>query len=306
MEYINNQTEFKYNNSVVALGKFEGLHLGHQLLFDQLNNYRQKGYFSVVFTFDMMPKALITKREQKVMFTKDERYHFLAEQGLNCLIEYPFKDLKNMAAKDFIVSILLNKLDAKIIVVGADFGFGKDRAGNVDLLKDLSDEYGYQVIVLPKRKLMGEDISSSRIRENLAAGEMEMVEKMLGRPYSVSGAVVHGQQLGRTIGMPTANLSIPENKFTPPKGVYVAQVIYGDRVLYGIANLGTKPTVDAGIAAGLETYIFDFDEDIYDEFLKVNLLYFVRPEKKFESVEELTKQMKKDSQFGKAYISKLL
>lgn len=305
MEYIINQTEFKYHNSIVALGKFEGLHLGHQLLFDQLNSYREKGYFSVVFTFDMMPKALITKQEQKVMFTKEERYHFLADQGIDSLIEYPFKDLKNMEARDFIVSILLKKLDAKIIVVGADFCFGKNRTGNIDLLQALSKEYGYQLIVLQKLQLAGKDVSSSRIREQLVAGEMEAVQALLGRPYSMSGVVIHGRQIGRTIGMPTANLSVPINKFTPPKGVYVAQVVYGDRVLYGIANLGTKPTIDSGIEEGLETYIFDFNEDIYGEFLKVNLLYFVRPELKFASIEELTAQMQQDSQYGKDYISKL-
>ncbi|MDO4556784.1 MAG: bifunctional riboflavin kinase/FAD synthetase [Lachnospiraceae bacterium] len=303
MEYIANTTNFKLNNTAVALGKFEGLHKGHQLLLKQLEEFQKDGLKSVMFTFDLPPKAVILHDYQKVIYTKEERRLKLEKTTLDCLIEHPFTEqFSRLRPEDFVKEVLVDKVGVKQIVVGADFHFGYRRAGNVDILKELAPKYGYEVTVIPKLQINGEDVSSSRIRECLENGHMEEANQLLDEPFTVFGEVVHGKNMGaKILGMPTANQLPAANKYLPPNGVYVAKVIYKDEVYFGISNIGVKPTIDDNNAKGIETFIFDFDEDIYGVNLEVQLLDYERPEQKFASFEELAARMKKDADYGRSY-----
>lgn len=302
MEYIKS-SEFQLHNSAVALGKFEGIHLGHQLLLHEILEQKKNGFSSVVFTFDIPPKAVITgDKNYHQIFTKDERRLFLERQGIDVLLEHPFTpDFAALTPEEFIEEVLVKKVDAKVIVVGEDFHFGKKRSGNVENLRAAAAKYGYQLIVLEKKQDMGADISSTRIRELLSFGKMEEVKELLGRNYSVYGEVVHGRALGRTIDIPTINQIVEEIKMVPPNGVYVSLIHIGDETYQGVTNIGTKPTVNAGSAKGVETNIFDFNGDLYGKMVEVELLHFCRAEMKFSGVEALKKQMQSDIKFAKNY-----
>lgn len=305
MEYIINRTDFQYKNTAVALGKFEGLHKGHQLLFHELLEAEEQGKTSVVFTFDMPPKALIDGVREHVIYTREERCCILEKMGIDVIIAYPFRQLRMLSPEAFVKEILVDQLDAKEIVVGQDFGFGYKRAGNTKLLKELSTVYGYQLKVIEKLGYQGSDISSSRIRQCMVEGNLELANELLGYPFTIVGEVVHGRQLGRQIGMPTANIIPAVNKYLPPNGVYITGIRIKDEAkqYYGICNIGVKPTVDNEMCQGVETHIFDFNRDIYGKTVSMQLLKFVRPEMKFENVEVLSKQMHKDAQIGKNYVA---
>lgn len=306
MEYIANKTDFQYKNTAIALGKFEGLHRGHQLLFQELKSWESTGKKSVIFTFDMPPKQFISGKKDHVIYTKEERVFLLDKMDMDLMISYPFQNLRGLSPEAFIKEILVDRLDVKAIVVGEDFGFGYQRKGNAALLKELSSVYGYELKVIKRLQYEGEDISSSRIREALIQGDLQLANKMLGYPYTFVGKVLHGRRIGHTIGMPTANLIPDPNKYLPTNGVYVVGVqIEGDeKQYYGICNIGVKPTIDCGLSPGIETFIFDFDKDIYDKVIAVQMLEFVRPERKFSGVEELAQQIYKDAEFGKQYVQK--
>ncbi|MDO4975622.1 MAG: bifunctional riboflavin kinase/FAD synthetase [Eubacteriales bacterium] len=302
MEYIKS-SEFQLHNSAVALGKFEGIHLGHQLLLHEILKQKENGLSSVVFTFDLPPKVVLSgDKTYSQIFTKDERRLFLERQGIDVLLEHPFTpEFAALTPEEFIEKVLVEKADAKVIVVGADFHFGKKRSGNVNNLREAASKYGYELIVLEKKQDMGLDISSTRIRELLSYGRMEEVKELLGRNYSVYGEVVHGRALGRTIDIPTINQIVEDIKMVPPNGVYVSLIHIGDETYQGVTNIGTKPTVNAGNVKGVETNIFDFNGDLYGKKVEVELLHFCRAEMKFSGVEALKAQMQSDIQFAKKY-----
>ena len=304
MEYLVNKTDFQYQNTAIALGKFEGLHRGHQLLFQELKKWRETGRKSVIFTFDMPPKQFISGEKEHVIYTKEERVFLFDRLGMDLLISYPFQKLRSLSPEAFVKEILVDRLDVKAIVVGDDFGFGYQRTGNVQLLKELSSQYGYELKVIKRLQFEEDYISSSRIRKAMKEGDFSLANKMLGYPYSIVGKVLHGRRIGRTIGMPTANLIPDPNKYLPRNGVYVVGIQFAgeEKQYYGICNVGVKPTIDHDLCPGVETYIFDFDRDIYGETIAVQFLQFVRPEMKFSSVEELALQIHKDAEFGRQYV----
>lgn len=306
MEYIANKVDFQYKNTAVALGKFEGLHRGHQLLFQELKRFGNTGMKSVVFTFDISPKQFISGETSHVIYTKEERNFLLDKIGMDVVISYPFQELRSLLPEEFVKNILVDRLDAKAIVVGEDFCFGYQRAGNVQLLKKLSKIYGYELKVIKRLQYKEDYISSSRIRKALLDGDLTLANQMLGYPYTFVGTVCHGRRIGHTIGIPTANIIPDENKYLPTHGVYVAQVQVEDeeKQYYGICNIGVKPTIEQGLCPSVETYMFDFQKDIYGKGIVVSLLQFVRPERKFKSVEELATQIYQDAAFGKKYVQK--
>ncbi|MBO8462848.1 MAG: bifunctional riboflavin kinase/FAD synthetase [Firmicutes bacterium] len=306
MEYIANKVDFQYKNTAVALGKFEGLHRGHQLLFQELKRFGNTGMKSVVFTFDISPKQFISGETSHVIYTKEERNFLLDKIGMDVVISYPFQELRSLSPEEFVKNILVDRLDAKAIVVGEDFCFGYQRAGNVQLLKKLSEIYGYELKVIKRLQYKEDYISSSRIRKALLDGDLTLANQMLGYPYTFVGTVCHGRRIGHTIGIPTANIIPDENKYLPTHGVYVAQVQVEDeeKQYYGICNIGVKPTIEQGLCPSVETYMFDFQKDIYGKGIVVSLLQFVRPERKFKSVEELATQIYQDAAFGKKYVQK--
>lgn len=205
-----------------------------------------------------------------------------------------------MEPEAFVKDILVDRLHAKYVVVGTDFGFGRKKRGNVKLLQELENRYGYQVLVLEKKKIDDKIVSSTYIRELVKNGNMEDVTKFLGRPYLLSGHVVHGKELGRTIQVPTANLLPQRGKLYPVAGVYASKIqLENGNSFYGITNIGDNPTVSSDSRVTIETHIFDFDADIYEQKIFVELLHFIRGEKKFAGIPELKQQMDADIQTAK-------
>ena len=285
MEYITS-SDFHFKNTAVALGKFEGIHRGHQLLMDEVKKQELHGLQSVVFTFDRPTRSSLTcDTKYKQIYTKEERKTILEKRGINILIEHPFtKEFAALTPERFIREVLVEKVGAKVIVVGTDFHFGKNRSGSILDLEKLEEECGYHLIVVEKLQLDGKDISSTRIRASLEKGDMEEASALLGRNYSVSGEIVHGNALGRTIQVPTINQKVPSFKLLPPNGVYVSKIHWNDEVYYGITNIGTKPTVNDTSEKTVETNIFNFDKDVYGEKMVVELLHYHRKESRFSSV----------------------
>lgn len=302
MKYIKNTTEFSIEEStVISLGKFDGIHRGHELLLEQLMKKKIEGLATVIFTFDIPPKKIINLEEEKVLTTNEEKMHMFDFIGIDYLIECPFTlEVMNMEPEAFI-EMLVEKLSVKCIVAGDDFCFGHNRRGNYQMLQELSEKFDYEAIIFPKMKEEQRDISSTYVREEISAGRIEMANKLLGYPYFVSGIVEHGNKIGRTIGFPTINLIPPENKLLPAFGVYITQVTIEGIVYHGITDVGCKPTIVGKNPIGIETHIFDFNQDVYDKVVIVTFIKKIREERKFPNLESLLEQMRMDVQEAKYY-----
>lgn len=306
MKQILNTEEFSLKASAVCLGKFDGIHKGHRLLIEEIQKYKKQKLQAVVFTFALHPYTLFSRGEAKLIDTTEEKIEKLERLGVDVLVSYPFtRETAAMKPEIFIKEVLVKKLGAKVIVVGKDFHFGYQRKGNVTLLRKFAAEYGYKVISLEKILDDRYVISSTRIRHEIKSGNMEKVTRLLGEPYSIIGEVVHGKQLGRTIGMPTINQEVPEAKIIPPKGVYVSKVYLPEGEYRGITNIGNKPTVSGEQQLGVETHILGYEGDLYGKIVKVSLYEFVRSEQKFSSLEELKAQMHRDMEYAKSSLQKL-
>ncbi len=308
MEYIKNTIEFQITEpTVISLGKFDGIHRGHECLMEYLAKKRQQGLKTVIFTFDIPPKLKVEKEyEAKVLTTNDEKMHVFEQHGIDYLVECPFTpEIMHMEPEDF-VAMIVERLQVKDIVVGTDFRFGYKRRGDYRLLQKLASVYGYEVEVVEKVQDNGRDISSTFIREEIFAGHIEKANDLLGYHYFVQGIVVHGNKIGRTLQMPTANLVPPEEKLLPPFGVYVSRTFIDGKYYGGISNVGCKPTIEGENPIGVETNLFDFDADIYGKEIKVEFLKPVRREMKFQSLEELKAQMQKDVSYGKEIVTQML
>ena len=304
MRYLTKTLEFdSRGDSVVTLGKFDGLHRGHMLLIRRvLEIGRTKGLETVVFTFDVPPQSKVQHVTQHQLLTNEERRNHLERLGIDCLVECPFVDeVMHMTPETFIREILVGKLHAKKVVVGKDFGFGYKRSGTAQMLKELGRTLGFETEIIAKAKKNGREISSTWAREELEKGNMEAVSDLLGYDYAIHGEIVHGHALGRTIGVPTINQIPPATKLLPPFGVYVSEVKIEGKTYYGITNIGVKPTVQEKFT-GVETNLFDCSEDLYGKQAEVSLLKFLRPEQRFASLTELKKQLEKDDAAGRAYV----
>jgi len=303
MKYIKNTLDFSVEEeTVVTLGKFDGLHRGHELLMQQLMHVSaEQQYASVVFTFDIPPKAKVDDISVKVLTTNEEKQHIFEHSGVDYLIECPFtKEVMCMEPKEFIQWIS-QKLHMKYVVVGEDFHFGHNRRGDYHTLIECEEEFGYQTIVVKKMKEDGRDISSTFVREEIAKGNIAKANHLLGYEYFVKSNVIHGRKLGRTIGIPTINMAFPQEKLLPPNGVYISKVYVDDGIYMGVTNVGSKPTVSDSGQLGVETYIIDFCRDLYDKSIVVAFLEFIRPEMKFHSVDELKQQMLNDIAYTEKY-----
>ena len=294
MKYMDQIAQFHMDvPSVVTLGKFDGLHRGHQKLIRRVQAYRRPDCRSVVFT--------IAPDQVPVLLTAEEKRKRLEQYGMDCMIRCPFvPEILGMEPQTFIEEILIRRLKTEHIVVGTDFRFGKDRAGDAKMLAAFGKKYGYTVEIVEKECYGKRDISSTYVREALARADMELVGKLLGSPYPVEGIICHGKQLGRRIGMPTINLVPEPRKLLPPQGVYFSHTALNGRVYCGVTNIGYKPTVD-GTFLGVETYLYGMSEEVYGCEAQVSLLKFRRPEQKFASVEKLKEQMSSDLLAGKEY-----
>lgn len=302
MEYIYGKEDFQYKNTCVTLGKFDGLHKGHQLLLKELLAYEKQGLTSVMFTFDYHPGNLFSEKEIDLIYTEEEKRTLLERNGPQVLISYPFTEkTASMEPEDFIRKVLAEKLDVRAIVVGNDYRFGKGRRGDIHMLEQFQDAYGYELVVCEKLTLDDQIISSTRIREEIKKGNMEYVNEMLGHPYTIMGEVVHGRRIGRTLGMPTINQIPGKHKCLPPNGVYASVVRVDGGRYYGVTNIGTKPTIAENEEKGVETYLFDYSGDLYGRNVDVELYVYERGEFKLKDLEELRTYMKKDMEFTKEY-----
>ena len=301
MNYITGKTSFgTMAPSAVSLGKFDGLHRGHQKLLQHILEQKKNGLEATIFTFASNPTRMLSGLSAQNILTNEERREMLAKAGVDNLLECPFvPEIAHMEPERFIEEVLVGQLKMKFAAVGTDFHFGYQRRGDHAMLQKLAPKYGYTVEVVEKEQSHGRDISSTYVKEALEAGDMELVNDLLGYRYFISGEVLHGR-IGRTLGMPTTNLVPSTKKLLPPNGVYLSRTRIGEQAYYGVTNIGYKPTIGETFR-GVETYLFDFDGDLYGENIDVELWKFKRPEMKFDSVEHLKNQMQADIAFGKEY-----
>ena len=302
MQIIENTTEFYLENkSAVALGKFDGIHLGHRRLLERVLEQKRQGLWTVVFTFDTSAASFFGG-ETKELSTREEKRAVFSRLGIDVLIEFPLnRETAATEPTDFVARYLAGQMRTAYLCAGPDISFGKGGAGDYALLEAYAGTYGYQVELIDKVRVDGEEASSTRVRRAVRAGEMEEVTAMLGAPYRVSGKVVHGRQLGRKLGMPTANLLPDERKLLPPNGVYYSRAEVGEKTYRGISNVGYKPTVSEEQIMGVETYLYDFEGEVYDRDMTVELLAFRRQEQAFASVEALRRQIEADVEAGRNF-----
>jgi len=300
MEIITDIEKMNLNkDTAVAIGKFDGLHLGHRRLLKEILDQKKNGLAACVFTFHPAPAVLFGHSDGRELMTREEKRALLADMGVDILIEFPLTmHTAAIPAETFVAEILVKQMHVRFIAAGTDLSFGAGGKGDAALLKEMEKDCGFQVKTIEKVRLGEQEISSTYVREQLEAGNMMLVEKLLGRPYKITGTVVHGNRLGRTLGMPTVNLLPPASKLLPPCGVYYSSVLYQGKYYRAISNVGYKPTVTDERVMGVETYLYDFHSDIYGEEIEVSLHEFKRPEKRFESIEELKEQLVQDISEG--------
>ena len=284
-----------FNKAVITTGSFDGVHVGHlQIIKQLLKEAENIGGEAVLITFYPHPQQIINKNPAPVFLlnTPSEKYELLSQNGIKNIVVVPFDaNFSTLTAVQYIANFLVQKFKPSVIVVGYDHKFGKNRIGDFTLLKSGESKYHFKVKEIPEHILQEVTISSTTIRKALLEGDISTAAQFLGYAYFFEGVVVKGKQLGRTIGYPTANLFIAdEHKLIPANAVYAVKVTLNKRQLYGMLNIGTRPTVN-GKARSIEVNIFDFDEDIYGEILKITLISKLRNEIKFDGLDALKTQL---------------
>jgi riboflavin kinase / FMN adenylyltransferase len=284
-------------NSVVTMGDFDGVHTGHQVLIDNtIERARKNNCESILITYEPSPKKILKKLAvDSRLTTYQEKTEILRSTGLSMVIFYPMTSATlKISARSFLRDFLLSRLHMRDLIMGNDHHFGHNRRGNAAYLKAASVRYGFAIEIIAEQLTQSHRTSSSRMRAALAKGDIEIVSEILGRQYCISGKVIHGEQRGTALGFPTANLEIDPEKLLPAPGVYFGRVALPDgRQFYGVANLGTKPTV-GNFSLGLEIHILDFTENLYGEQIRFYLGGRLRSEKAFSGIEALKIQIAAD------------
>ncbi len=296
-----NLSDFKpLENAIVTSGTFDGVHLGHQKILQILRETTEaSGGESVVLTFWPHPRMVVSQDSQslKLLSTVEEKIALLEKQSVNHLLIVPFtREFSELSSEEYVQKILIETIGTKKLVIGYDHHFGRNREGNFQYLEDNSDRFGIGIEEISRQEIDSLVISSTKIRQSLSEGNVKSANDLLGRNYSFSGIVVKGRQLGRTIGFPTANVQVSESyKLIPANGVYAVRTLVRGQWLNGIMNIGNRPTVD-GIGRTQEVHILNFSDDIYGENITVELIDYIRPEQKFNGIEELKNQILKDQE----------
>lgn len=285
-------------NAVVTIGTFDGVHLGHRKIIKRIKELADEmGGETVILTFFPHPRMILHPEDQdlKLITTIAEKADLLEELGVDHLIITPFsRDFSNQSAEEYIRDILVKKIGTKRIVIGYDHRFGKDRQGGLAELQRLAPDYGYQVMEIPEQDINDVAVSSTRIREALLHEKVELAKEFLGYPFYITGKVIKGDQIGRQLGYPTANLLVEEKyKLIPGDGIYAVTVQIAGVIYKGMAYIGQRPTIN-GMTRNIEVNIFDFDDDIYNQTIRMDFHYFVRGDAKFASLDELVVQLGKD------------
>lgn len=286
-------------NTIVTIGTFDGVHVGHKKIFDQLNELKkQTGFQTVVFTFDPHPRKVLfpEQKDLKLITSTHEKIKLISENEIDYVLVYPFsKKFSEITSDYYIENILVKKLGAKVIIIGYDHKFGKNREGNIEVLKNNAAKYGFKVIEISAKDIDSINVSSSQIRKAIDAGDIDLANKFLGHPYFITGMVTEGKKLGRTIGYPTANVKISvADKLLPKIGVYAVKIKVLGNDYGGMLNIGVNPSIDTDNKIKIEVNIFDFKQDIYGETISIKFVKRLRDEVKFANLEELKIQLLDD------------
>lgn len=293
--------------TIVTIGTFDGVHIGHQKIISELiDQAKVSNKKSVVLTFFPHPRMVLQKETSiKLINTINERAKYLEKLGLDYLIIHPFsKEFSRLTALDFVHTILVNQLNTFKLIIGYDHHFGKNREGNITQLTEYSHLYNFTVEEISVQDIDQVSISSTKIRKALNIGHLKTANNYLGYHFSLTGTVVHGKKIGTKIGFPTANIEILEDyKLIPKTGVYIVKSILQNSTVFGIMNIGSRPTIN-GKEQSIETHFFDFEANLYNQKITIELLYFLRDEQKFHSLNELVIQLQKDAKIALNYLEK--
>ena len=292
--------------TVLTLGVFDGLHLGHQLIMKTIvERAREAGAIPTVITFEPHPRAVLhPESAPPLLQTFDQKIEALGVLGIEQTIVIRFdKAFSEIRAEDFLREVVANRLHAKAVYLGRGFAFGHNREGDINLLRNVSERLGFFADEVPEVRLRGRRIGSTRIRELLQQGQVNLARRMLGRPYGVEGQVVRGASRGATLGFPTANLH-PQNRVIPRGGVYVTATLIEGHWRRSVTNIGTRPTFGDALEPSVETYVLGWSGDLYGDVLRVRFLHRLRNEKKFGSIEELKAQIDRDVARARKYFEK--
>jgi riboflavin kinase/FMN adenylyltransferase len=294
--------------TILTLGTFDGVHIGHKKILEKITQNTQDGkYESLVLTFFPHPRMVLQeKSEIKLLNTIAEKTKLLENTGIENLVIHPFNEsFSRLTAEEFVSSILVNQFHIQKIIIGHDHRFGRNRTADINDLIAFGEQYGFEVEQISAQEIKDVSVSSTKIRNALTEGDMNLTNEYLGYEYFLTGTVARGKQLGRTIGFPTANLKIEEEyKLIPKNGVYIVKSTINKKLIYGMMNIGFNPTV-GGQTQSIEIHFLNFDEDIYDLEITVSLLQYVREEQKFDSVTLLKEQLENDKKITLDFTNKL-
>jgi riboflavin kinase/FMN adenylyltransferase len=294
--------------TILTLGTFDGVHIGHKKILERITQNTENGkYESLVLTFFPHPRMVLQeKSEIRLLNTINEKIELLEATGIENLVVHPFNEsFSRLTAEEFVHTILVDKFQIQKIIIGHDHRFGRNRTANIDDLIAFGQEYGFEVEQISAEEIQDVSVSSTKIRKALNEGNMALANKYLGYEYFLNGTVVKGKQLGRTIGFPTANIHIEEDyKLIPKIGVYVVKAVVNEKTVYGMMNIGFNPTVN-GDKQTIEVHLFNFDQDIYDQNIKVSLLHYIREERKFGSLDALKARLNQDQIESLAFVNLL-
>jgi riboflavin kinase/FMN adenylyltransferase len=292
--------------SIVTIGTFDGVHLGHQQILKQLIDTSRKSKLkSVLLTFFPHPRMVLQADvPMHLIQTIEERERALAKTGLNYLVIHPFSaEFSRLSADDYVKRVLVQQLNVQKVVVGYDHRFGRNRTASLEDMYHYADIYDFEVIEIDAKKIESTAVSSTKIRKAIDEGNIELANTYLGQPFTLEGMIVHGDKRGRELSYPTANMDLQNpHKIVPKQGVYLVKSNLSNRVVYGMMNIGTKPTFDISMPS-IEVHFFDWEKDLYGQTIRVELLRWVRDEQKFGSIEELQAQIQADEQYCRSYIS---
>ncbi|MGX1025235.1 bifunctional riboflavin kinase/FAD synthetase [Psychroflexus sp. MBR-150] len=310
MKTFKSASAFKpQRQTVVTIGTFDGVHLGHRKIINRLNQVaKTKDLDSVLLTFFPHPRMVLQQNQDlKLINTIDERIRFLSDTGLNYLVIEPFTiEFSRLKAEDYIKQYLVDHLNAAVVIVGYDHRFGRNRTANIEDLKAFAKTYHFEVEEISKQDIDDVAVSSTKIRKAITEGQIDLANTYLSKPFVLTGKVVKGRQLGKSLGYPTANLYIEENyKIIPKEGVYVVCAEIDSKPYFGMMNIGHNPTIAKDNRKSVETYFFDFEGNLYGKTLEIQLLKRIRDERKFDSLAALKAAMQKDKAFSINYIKTL-